>query len=298
MLYDVAVLGGGPGGLTSALYALRGGLKTVLIEGAGIGGLSLLTAEIENYPGLDRISGYELCEKIKSQVERFGGEFLYDNVRSMDLKSELKTLDTEYSGSIQARVVILAIGTHPRGLSLENEAELIGSGISFCATCDGNFYKNKTVAVVGGGNTALTEAMYLSRIAKKVYLIHRRDTYRADRILSDRLAKTDVEPILSAQVTRYLGNPLHGLILSTPEGEREIAVDGLFIAAGTIPNTSLVQGQVDCDERGYIITDDNMKTSLDKVYAVGDVRQKHLRQIITACADGAIAGEQATLVLL
>lgn len=298
MLKDVAVLGGGPAGLTAALYALRGGLKTVLIEGTSIGGLSTLTAEIENYPGFSKIGGYELSEKIRAQVEHFGGEFVYDTVKNVDLQGNIKKLDTEYSGSIEAKIVILALGTQPRGLSLDNEEALIGSGISFCATCDGNFYKNKVVAVVGGGNTALTEAMYLDRIAKKVYLIHRRDEYRADKILSDRLASTNVQPILSAKVAQYLGNPLEKLLIATTEGERELEVDGLFIAAGTIPNTTLIKEQIECNLAGYIITDENMRTNIENVYAVGDARQKHLRQIITACADGAIAGEQATLALI
>jgi len=298
MLYDVAVLGGGPAGLTAALYALRGGLRTVLIEGASIGGLSTLTSDIENFPGFDLISGYDLGEKIRAQVEHFGGEFVYDSVTSVALFSKIKKLETAYSGSIQAKLVIIATGTSPRGLGLDSEKELIGSGISYCATCDGNFYKGKRVAVVGGGNTALTEAMYLDKIARQVYLIHRRDAYRADKVLSDRLNGTNVKPILESKVIKYKGNPLSGIVLDTPEGKQELELDGLFIAAGTLPNTSLFAGQVECTENGYIITDENMKTNLENVYAAGDVRRKHLRQIITACADGAIAGEQAVLALI
>ncbi len=298
MLYDVAVLGGGPSGLTAALYALRGGLKTVLIEGASIGGLSTLTSDIENYPGFDKISGYDLGEKIRMQVESFGGEFLYDMVSNVALLGNIKTLETAYSGEIQAKLVIIATGTSPRGLGLEQEKQLIGNGISYCATCDGNFYKNRVVAVVGGGNTALTEAMYLDKIAKQVYLIHRRDAYRADKVLSDRLQGTKVTPILESKVVKYNGNPLSSIVITSPKGEQELKIDGLFIAAGTLPNTSIFTGQVECTENGYIITDDNMKTNLENVYAIGDVRRKHLRQIITACADGAIAGEQAVLALI
>jgi len=298
-MYDVIIIGAGPAGLTSAIYASRGGLKVAVIEGSTIGGQSTYTNEIENYPGFKNIGGYDLCDKMREQAEIFGTTFIYDIVEEADLLSQEKTIKTSYSGELKTKFVILALGTKPKNLGVKDENKFIGSGISYCATCDGNFYKGKDVAVVGGGNTALTEANYLSKIAKKVYIIHRRDKFRGDKILVDKLSSNKVEPVLSSTIEEFKGMPLNGLKIKDKKDEstKEISVDGLFVAIGTTPNTNLVEGQVKLDN-GYIVTDENMKTNLKNVYAAGDCRSKHLRQVVTACSDGAIAGEQAVLVLM
>ena len=299
-MFDVIIIGAGPAGLSSAIYATRGGLNVAIIEGNVIGGLSTLTNDIENYPGYSSISGYDLCDKMREQAEKFGANFIYDTVEKVELIGKEKKVTTSYSGELKAKIVILALGTKARKLGIKNEDLYIGNGISYCATCDGNFYKGKSVAVVGGGNSALTEAMYLGKIAKKVYLIHRRDAYRADKILGDRLKESKVEPILSSTIENFEGMPLESLVIQNKKEnkEKKIQVDGLFVAIGTIPSTKLVEGQIKLDENGYIKTNAHMKTNLKNVYAVGDARAKHLRQVITACNDGAIAGEQAILVLM
>lgn len=291
MIYDVIIIGGGPAGLSSAIYTARAGKKTLVIEHYAIGGQIALTHEIVNYAGIKSISGYDLTATMQTQAESFGAEFVYDEIKALSLTEETKTVDTEYSGSFSARNIILAMGAKARPLGIDREEELIGKGISYCATCDGNFFKGKTVAIVGGGNTALTDVVYLKEITEKVFIIHRRDEYRGSQSLIDAIkVSNNVEEVLESVVTSLSGTPLEAIEVENKKtGEkRQIKVDGLFVAVGNEPQTKLVQDVITL-EKGYIVTDDEMRTNIPNVYAVGDIRKKVLRQVITACADGAIA---------
>lgn len=288
-IYDVIIIGGGPAGLTTAIYSARGGLKTLIIEKNAIGGQSLFIADVENFPGINHIDGYSFASVLLEQVKSFGTEIITDEIMSFNLIADLKSIELKNHGEVFAKNIVIATGTTNRQLGLNRETELIGKGISYCATCDGGFFRNKTVAVVGGGNTALTDAIYLSKLAK-VYLIHRREEFRASKILVDRLKQTNVKVITSAVVKELKGTPLSSIIIEKGKTLQEIATNGLFVAIGTTPNTSFLNNVLS-QENGYIITDENMKTSIDGVYAVGDVRKKELRQLITACADGAIASD-------
>lgn len=291
-MYDVIIIGGGPAGLTAGIYASRAGKKALLIERYGIGGQIALSHEIENYAGAKPMPGMELTQIMYEQAERFGTEFVFDKIIGMDITGEVKEIKTEYSGDFQAKKVILAMGSRAKHLGLKREAELIGSGVSYCATCDGNFFRGKSVAVIGGGDTALTDAIYLSKIAKKVYIIHRRDEYRGSKILVDAMRAAGVEEVLNAKVTALNGMPLESIDVQTETGTRNIQIEGLFIAIGAMPQTQAIKDIVALDEYGYIITDELMKTNVEGVYAAGDIIKKPLRQVITACADGAIAGSQ------
>lgn len=291
-MYDVIIIGGGPAGLTAGIYASRAGKKALLIERYGIGGQIALSHEIENYAGAKPMPGMELTQIMYEQAERFGTEFVFDKIIGMGITGEVKEIKTEYSGDFQAKKVILAMGSRAKHLGLKREAELIGSGVSYCATCDGNFFRGKSVAVIGGGDTALTDAIYLSKIAKKVYIIHRRDEYRGSKILVDAMRAAGVEEVLNAKVTALNGMPLESIDVQTETGTRNIQIEGLFIAIGAMPQTQAIKDIVALDEYGYIITDELMKTNVEGVYAAGDIIKKPLRQVITACADGAIAGSQ------
>ena len=291
MKYNVIIIGGGPAGLTAGIYAGRAGKKVLLIENYAIGGQAALSHEIVNYSGIKSISGFELTNIIQQQAESFGTEILYDNIKSISLEGEIKQIETEYSGKFVADEIILAMGTKERPLGDKREKEFIGKGISYCATCDGNFFKDKTVAVVGGGNTALTDAIYLSKIAKKVYIIHRRNEYRGSPDLAIQIKELGVEEILSSEVTNLIGEEkLSAIEVSKVDSKEkhEIEVDGLFVAIGTIPQNDLIKDEVYL-ENGYIVTDSEMRTNIKGVFAVGDIRKKSLRQVITACSDGAIA---------
>ncbi len=288
--YDLIIVGGGPAGLTAGIYAARGGLKTVII-GAMPGGQAALTEKIENYAGFEPVDGITLTSKMQAQAEGFGVEYVYATVIDFDL--EQKCVTTEDGDVYRADALILAMGAKSRKLDLEGEDLLVGQGVSYCATCDGGFYRGKTVAVVGGGDTALTDALYLSNLAKKVYLIHRRQGFRAAKILVDRIKESGVELVLDATVTELIGAPLRAIrVKNVVDGSvREIEADGIFIAVGTVPNTEGLKGLR--LENGYIPTDARMQTELEGVYAAGDIRVTPLRQVITACADGAVAAESA-----
>ena len=278
--YDVIIIGGGPAGCTAGIYACRGGLKTLIIEKKFCGGQASLTDIIENYPGLDGISGFEFSQKLKAHALNYGAEIVSENVESIDLESKVKRVN-----DYEAEHIIIATGAVPKKLGIDREEELTGRGVSYCATCDGMFFKGKDVAVVGGGNTALEDAEYLSRICNRVYLIHRRDKFRGDMHLVKRVeALENVEFCMENQVRELIGTPLSAVIL---KDGRELSVNGIFIAVGNNPESELFGA---CEkENGYILTDEFMRTSIDGVYAVGDVRKKFLRQIITACSDGAVA---------
>lgn len=293
-MYDVIILGAGPAGLTAGIYAARGGLNAVIVESKAVGGQAALTAEIENYPGFESVSGFELVSLMQAQCERLGVAFVYDNPVNVSLDGNIKSVETAYSGVLEARAVILATGAMPRTLGLPRESALMGGGVSYCATCDGAFFKGKAVAVVGGGNTAAEDALYLEKFASSVTLIHRRDALRADAILAKRIAESTVKVAWNSVVTQLNGeNKLSSVTLKNVKtGElSDLPVSGLFVAVGQTPATEGLKG-VELDG-GYIVTDEEMCTSLPGVFAAGDVRKKTLRQVVTATADGAIAAESA-----
>ena len=296
-IYDMIVVGGGPGGYTAALYAARAGLDTLVLEELSAGGQMALTEEIDNYPGFeDGIDGFTLAEKMQQQAERFGAKSEYAQVERMDLTAAPKVLETS-EGTFYAKTVAVATGANPRELGLANEAALTGRGVAYCAACDGMRYKDKTVVVVGGGNSAAADAMLLSRIAKKVILVHRRDTLRATKIYHEPLMQAEnIEFRWNSTVTELLHtDKLTGVRLKDVNTGMEtiLSCDGVFISVGRKPATELVQGQLELDRSGYIIADETTRTNLPGVYAVGDVRTKMLRQVVTAVADGAAAVHMA-----
>ena len=292
-IYDTIVVGGGPGGYTAALYAARAGLDTVVLEKLSAGGQMALTEQIDNYPGFeDGIDGFSLGEKMKRGTERFGVETKLTEVLSLDLSGTVKKAATS-EGPLFARTIVLATGAGPRELGVESEQELIGKGVNYCAACDGMFYKNKTVVIAGGGNTAAADALILSRICRKVIVVHRRDTLRATKIYHEPLMKAenvefrwDSEIIELLHDEKVLGIRLRNV--KTGE-ETTLACDGVFVSIGRKPSSELVKDQVEVDSAGYIIADESTRTNIPGVFAVGDVRTKALRQVVTAVADGATA---------
>lgn len=290
-MYDVAVIGGGPGGYTAALYCARSGLSVLVLEKLSPGGQMATTSMVDNYPGFEEgIDGFELGEKMQRGAQRFGAETAFVNVTAVDLKNEIKVIDTS-KGQVKARAVVLATGASPREIGLPEEASLRGRGVAYCATCDGMMYRNKTVVVVGGGNSAAADALYLSKICKKVYLVHRRDTLRASNVYLEPLKNSSVEFIWNSQVKQILHDKkVTGVVVENLEGQlTEIPCDGVFAAIGRVPDTELFKGQTELDGQGYIQADESTRTNLPGVFAVGDVRTKPLRQIVTAASDGAVA---------
>lgn len=295
--YDLIIIGGGPGGYTAALYAARAGLSTLVVEKYSIGGQMALTPHIDNYPGFpEGIDGYTLGEQMRQGAERFAAETLLSEVTAVKLTAQPKQVHTA-DGIYTASAVILATGANPRLLGIPREEELTGSGVSYCAHCDGMFYRNKTVVVAGGGNTAVADALTLSRIAEKVILVHRRDTLRATKVYHDALKNApNIEIHWNSAVTALHGDfSLSGVTVTNLLTNEQTRLDcqGLFVSIGRIPASNLVHGQLTLDEGGYIVTDAAMRTSLPGVYAIGDVRNTPLRQIVTAVADGAIAAASA-----
>ena len=296
-IYDMLIIGGGPAGFTAALYAARAGLSVLVLEKLSAGGQMALTEKIDNYPGFpEGIDGFTLASRMQGQAERFGAETVLAEVLALDLRAEPKTAETS-EGTFYGRTVVYAAGAEPRQLDLPMEQALVGRGVSYCAACDGAFYKGKTVAVVGGGDSAAAEALHLLPVAKKVILIHRRDTLRAAKIYHEALMQAEnLEIMWNSAVTELLHDDrLTGLRLrNTLTGEeREISCDGLFISVGRKPATALVSGQLALDKSGYIIAGENTRTEIPGVYAAGDVRGKPLRQVVTAVADGALAVQAA-----
>ena len=287
-IHDMIVIGGGPAGYTSALYAARAGLDVVVIERMSAGGQMAVTDTIDNYSGFaEGIPGWELGMKMQAGAERFGAVTKYAEVKSLELSSAVKKVETA-SETLLAKTVVIATGAGPRELGVDREGEFVSRGVHYCAHCDGRFYKNKVVAVVGGGNSALEDALYLSRLAAKVYLIHRRDSFRASKIYVDALAKsTNIEFLANSSISELIADErVTGIRLA--DG-RELAVNGLFVSIGRKPASELVAGQLDLDEGGYIVADESTRTNIEGVYAVGDVRTKPLRQVVTAVGDGAVA---------
>ena len=291
-IYDMIILGGGPGGYTAALYAARAGLEVLVLEKLSAGGQMALTGSIDNYPGFpEGVDGFELGMKFQEQAQRFGAVTEYAEVRELDLKAQPKRVTTS-GGDFFAKTVVVALGAGARKLGLDREDALTGRGVNYCAHCDGMFYRGRTVAVVGGGNSAAAEALFLSRIAKKVIVIHRRDTLRATKIYHEPLLKLpNVEFRWNSAVTELLGEDrLSGVRVKdlVSGAEEDLELDGLFVSIGRQPATELVAGQLELDN-GYILADESTRTNIPGVYAVGDVRTKALRQILTAAADGANA---------
>lgn len=297
--YDIAIIGGGPAGYTAALYSGRAGYTAVVIEKMAPGGQMAITSNVENYPGFEAVSGFELAEKMMAGAERFGAESLFGEVTGVRLSGEAKRIaidgadiDTFDDNVIEARAVVLATGASPRKLNIPGEMEYEGRGVSYCATCDGMFFKNKTVVVAGGGDTAFEDALYLANICEKIYLVHRREEFRAAASSVKRAAaKENIEFVKNALVKEIKGEngKVSALVYEDKlTGEtRELPCSAVFAAFGRTPDTALFAGQVELDPSGYIVADETCRTSVEGVFAAGDVRTKHLRQIVTACADGA-----------
>lgn len=291
-MYDVIVIGGGPAGVAAGIYAKRGGLNVAIFEKMFVGGQIAITSELENYPGFpDPISGADFAVNLYTQCNNIGVPVVSEEITSVELEGKVKKVITN-NGEYECKAVIIAAGASVRKLGLPEEERYIGRGVSYCATCDGNFYKDKIVAIVGGGNTAVTEAIYLAGITKKVYLIHRRDCFRADHTLLEKAESIEnIEIIINSTVSKINGDEkvssldVKNLIT---EDVKQIDVDGFFVAIGRIPDTRFLDYDF-MNERGYIKVDENMNVGIEGVYAAGDVVQKKLRQVVTAVADGAVA---------
>ena len=295
--FDTVILGGGPAGLASAIYAGRGAVSTAIVDLNMLGGQPSNYLELENYPGFSLVGGFDLMEKFEEHADKFGvNKFPMQEIEVIDLVSYPKIIRTK-EAEFRAKSVIIATGAKPMKLGVKGEEEFIGRGVSYCAVCDGAFYKDKVVAVVGGGNSAVEEAIYLTKFASKVYIIHRRDELRADKIIQNRATKNEkIEFVLNSVVCEIQGQDLvNNLILKNTKKDEmfNLAVDGVFPYIGITPNVENISGQITQDKAGFIITDETMKTSIDGVFAIGDVRKTPLRQVITAASDGAIAGVYA-----
>lgn len=302
MIYDVIVLGGGPAGYSAALYAARAGLSTLVLEKLFAGGQMTQTTQIDNYPGLSKgIDGVTLGIEMQAGAERFGVKTVYAEATAVSLDGDIKTVHTA-QGVFESKALIIATGADHRHLGLDQEETLIGRGVAYCAACDGMMYRGKTVAVVGGGNSAAADAALLARVAQKVYLIHRRDSLRASKVYHQSLEETaNLEFVWNSTVTELLyEDKLTGVtVTDVHTGEqRQIALDGLFISIGRQPETKLFRGQLELDEQGYLVADETTRTSLPGVFVAGDVRTKAVRQIVTATADGAVAAYMAEEYLL
>jgi len=297
-LRDVVIIGGGPAGYTAALYAARAGLSTLVVEKFSAGGQMTETMQIDNYPGFDEgVDGFTLGAKMQAGAERFGAETVNSEVLSVELAATPKKIVLDTGEEIYAKSVIIATGAVHKHLGVADEETLIGRGVGYCAACDGMLYRGKTVAVVGGGNSAAADALLLSKICKKVYLVHRRDALRAERVYHEPLMNAEnVEFIWNSEVQSIIFDArVSGVEVKNKEsGEvRALDIDGLFISIGRSPATELFRGQLELDGAGYIVADETTKTSIDGVFAVGDVRTKPFRQIATAVADGAVAAHFA-----
>ena len=291
-MHDIIIIGGGPAGLTAALYALRAGKTVLVIEKSTFGGQITWSSKVENFPGIPSISGAELGDKFTAQAMEQGAELELDEVVSVELDGNIKRVRTDFGGAFESKALIIASGARPRTLGVPGEEELTGNGVCFCAVCDGAFYKGREVAVNGGGNSALQDAMLLGDICSKVYLIHRRDTFRGEAKLVEALkAKDNVEFVLNSNITSLLGqNELNGVRVSDKNGnEREITVDGLFVAIGHAPDNGIFSSLIELDEGGYAASDESCLTKTPGVFVAGDCRRKAVRQLTTAAADGSAA---------
>ena len=291
-MYDIIIIGGGPAGLTAALYALRAGKSVLVIEKSTFGGQITWSPKVENFPTIPSISGAELGDRLTSQVLEQGAELELDEVVSVELDGDIKRVKTDFGGTFEAKALIIAAGARPRTLGIPGEDALMGAGVCFCAVCDGAFYKDRPVAVNGGGNSALQDAILLSDTCSKVYLIHRRDTFRGEARLVEALrARENVEFVLNSSITALIGqDELSGLTVTNDNGEsREISVDGLFVAIGHAPDNGVFSELVDLDKGGYADSDESCTTKTPGVFVAGDCRKKSVRQLTTAAADGSCA---------
>jgi len=294
-MYDVIIIGAGPGGLSAGLYAGRMGLKTLIIEKLTPGGQITQSSEIENYPGVCEVkTGLELMQCWPEQTKRFGAEIKSEEVKSIEKNANIFNIKTSVN-EYESKTVILATGATPKRAGFKGEEEYIGKGVSYCAVCDGYFYRNMDVAVIGGGDSALEEALYLSGIAKKVYLIHRRDSFKAAPATVEKVKNTkNIEILYETTVEEVKGSPFLNSAVINQNGEiKELKVDGVFVFVGMNVNSSLVEGLCKLNEKKEVIVDLNMKTSLDGLYAVGDVRQNSVKQVVAAAGDGAVAALKA-----
>ena len=296
-IYDTIIIGGGPAGYTAALFAVRAGLKTLVLEKISAGGQMAQTNQIDNYPGFENgIEGFSLGHKMKQGAERFGVKSLQKTVFSVDFEPKIKKITTD-SGDFYAKTVIIATGAKHKHLGLENEENLIGKGLGYCAACDGMFFKGKNVAVIGGGNSAAADTLLLSKICTKVYLIHRRDSLRAIKIYQEPLLNSEnIEIKWNSKAIRFIfDDTVKGIEIKNDKNNslETIAVDGIFISIGRTPETEIFKGILELDNHGYIIADETTKTNIDGVFAAGDVRTKIVRQIVTAVSDGAVAAHFA-----
>ncbi|SES84223.1 thioredoxin-disulfide reductase [Anaerobranca gottschalkii] len=296
MIYDCIIIGAGPAGLSAALYAARAELKTLLIDKQGPGGQAATTHLVENYPGVPSITGPDLTSNMFSQVMELGVELVVEEIQNISLDGKIKEIVTD-GGEYKGKTVIIATGVEPKKLGVAGENVFRGRGVSYCATCDGAFYKGKRVAVIGGGDSAVEEGNFLTRFVDKLYIIHRRSELRATKVVQKRAFNNPkIEFILNSVVKEIKGDTkVDGVIIENlVTGEKmDLEVDGVFIYIGNTPNTEFLQGQINLDEQGYIITNEEMETNVPGVYAAGDIRVKSLRQIVTAAADGAIAAVKA-----
>ncbi len=299
-MYDVAIIGEGPAGMTAAIYATRAGLSTVVLERAYPGGQMAITPEIDNYPGFEHISGFELSDKMSKQAKNLGAEIMRADVTNIDFTPSNNTITTN-KGEFSAKTVILALGASHRTLGVPGEEKYRGKGVSYCATCDGNFFRGRDVCVIGGGNTALEDALYLANICRKVYLIHRRDTFRGFDALVKRVLETgNIITVLDSVVEEIRGDERVTSISvkNVKNGTAsDLDVSGCFVAIGTAPNTDLIKDKISLTEDGHIAAGENTETNLPGVYAAGDVREKVSYQIITAAADGAVAAHMAGIFI-
>lgn len=293
-IYDTIIIGGGPAGYSAALYCARNARSTLVIEKLSAGGQMATSPHIENYPGFDEaVDGFDLAEKMQNGAERFGAETMYETVTKLELTGDIKTVETT-GGILKSKTIICAMGAYPRELGLKKEAQLRGKGIAYCATCDGMMFKDKDVIVVGGGNSAIADALYLSKICHHVYLIHRRDSLRASKVYEDQIKDSGIDIIWNSKVVDIIedGN-VRGAVLEDvyTKETKDITCDGIFVAVGRVADTVLVKDQLTLDDQGYILADETTRTNIDGVFAIGDIRSKPLRQIVTAASDGAVASK-------
>lgn len=297
-MYDLIIIGAGPAGLSAGLYAGRANLKTLILEKLVCGGQILLTENIENYPGFGRVvSSAELIENMEKQARGLGVEIVQDEVKCIGRNGVSWKVSGSDGGSYEAGAIVVAVGSLPKALGIEGESRLLGKGVSYCAVCDGPLYRKKTVVIIGGGDTAVEEALYLSHLAQKVFIIHRRDSFRAAAILVERLkANNKIQPFYSSIVKKIHGaNKVEGVALEgvVNKEEETLSCDGVFIYVGRSPDTAFLKNLVEKDEQGHIITDGEMHTNQPGIFAAGDCRKKILRQVVTACSDGATAVNSA-----
>lgn len=290
--YDLIIIGAGTAGLSAAVYACREGIKTLILEKKSYGGQIIVSNEVENYPGIQHITGYEFAHDLYEQAKELGAEFIFEEVCGLKNEGNRRYVITDHS-VYETQCIIIATGLIRRRLQLKKEEDYIGRGISYCAVCDGPFYKDKDVAVVGGGNTALEDALHLSEYCKMVYLIHRRDTFRAEEALVKRMReRKNIKPVMNSDVIKLVGtDKLEGIVLqdNQSKSQREFKISGLFVAIGLIPQNEIFKGIINMNEEGYIEADEECKTNVEGIYASGDCRTKSVRQLVTAAADGAVA---------